>query len=173
MTWQVLITVFTLGGIGSVIRGTVIIILAGSAGIFPAGTVIVNVLAAFLGGFISVLTLPEGIDAALAVGLVGGIGTLSAIPGNILDLIFDRGFRRLALYAALTVFLGVGSAAGGIAAGKMIVNMQETERMQTQLLIDALSAGADREHSEENIKALQQAAEKLSSETTPATEEQR
>lgn len=139
MTWQVLITVFTLGGIGAMVRGGIIMILASSARIFPMSILLVNILAAFLGGFILSLHLPSGLNAALSIGLVGGIGTLSSIHGNLLDLFFDKAYRRLALYLLITIFGGVLVAQAGISTGSFIFNLvQGPQDMQTQILLDSL-----------------------------------
>lgn len=139
MTWQVLITVFTLGGIGAMVRGSIIMILASSARIFPMSILLVNILAAFLGGFILSLQLPSGLNAALSIGLVGGIGTLSSIHGNLLDLFFDKAYRRLALYLLITIFGGVLIAQAGMSTGSFILNLvRGPQDMQTQLLLDSL-----------------------------------
>lgn len=139
MTWQVLITVFTLGGIGAMIRGGIIMILSGSARIFPMSILIVNILAAFLGGFLLSLDLPTGINAAIAIGLIGGIGTLSAVPGNLLDLFFDKAYRRLALYLGITIFGGVLSAQAGMSIGNFVVGIiQGPQQLQNQMMLDTL-----------------------------------
>lgn len=139
MSWQVLITVFTLGGIGAMVRGGIIMILATSARIFPMAILLVNILAAYLGGFILSLHLPSDLNAALSIGLVGGIGTLSAIPGNMMDLFFDKGWRRLVIYFAITVFGGVLVAQAGISTGKFIQNLVNgNQAMQTEMLMQSL-----------------------------------
>lgn len=144
MTWQVLITVFTLGGIGAMVRGTIIMILANSARIFPMSILLVNMLAAFLGGFLLSLQLPEGIGAALSVGLVGGIGTLSSIHGNLMDLFFDKAYRRLALYLGITIFGGVLIAQAGMSTGTFVVNLlRGPQSLQNELLLDSLRQQQD------------------------------
>lgn len=157
MTWQVLITVFTLGGIGAMVRGGIILILASSSHFFPLAILIVNMLAAFLGGFILSLNLPADLLAALSIGLVGGIGTLSSIPSNIMDLVFDRGFRRLAIYLAITIFGGVLVAQAGISTGNFITQaMRPQTGLSTEMLLNSLSQQEShieqlREKSLENI----------------------
>lgn len=140
MTWQVLVTVFTLGGLGAMVRGSITMILASSARIFPMAILIVNLLAAYLGGFLLQLSLPEGLNAAIAIGLIGGIGTLSSIHGNILDLLFDKAYRRLALYLGLTIFGGVLCAYAGMGTGNFVVKLlQGPQNLQQQMMLDTLN----------------------------------
>lgn len=120
MTWQIFFTVFTFGGIGAVVRAIIMYILAASASVFPIAIVLVNILAAFLGAFIINMALPADLEMSMVAGFVGGLGTLSAIPGNILDLVFQHGIRRIVIYFVATIFLSlggayVGSALGGVA----------------------------------------------------------
>ena len=59
-SWQVIVTVFTLGGIGAVVRALVLNILGiVSLFYFPLGVLFINMLACFLGGFIIAMLLPE------------------------------------------------------------------------------------------------------------------
>lgn len=126
MTWQIFFTVFTFGGIGAVVRGLIMYILAASATIFPIAIVLVNVLAAFLGAFIINMALPNDLQISMVAGFIGGLGTLSAIPGNILELLFQHGFKRLALYFALTIFLSLGGAyVGGSLGGIAHIQAQK------------------------------------------------
>lgn len=151
MTWQVLVTVFTLGGLGAMVRGSIIMILANSAKIFPMSILLVNMLAAFIGGFIFSLQLPTDLGAALSVGLVGGIGTLSSIHGNLLDLFFDKAYRRLALYLGITIFGGVLIAQAGMSCGKFLIDMTRgPQDLQTEMLLNSLH------QQEANLEQLQQ-----------------
>lgn len=151
MTWQVLVTVFTLGGLGAMVRGGIIMILASSAKIFPMSILLVNMLAAFLGGFILSLQLPADLGAALSIGLVGGIGTLSSIHGNLLDLFFDKAYRRLALYLGITIFGGVLIAQAGLSTGKFLIDMTRgPQDLQTEMLLNSLH------QQEANLEQLQQ-----------------
>lgn len=126
MTWQVLVTVFTFGGIGAVVRGAVIFILAmPSVFFFPLPTLLINLIAALLGGFILSMTLPAGISTALSVGLVGGMGTLSAFTGDVLNHWFDNRHRKkviliTAAYIMLTTITGILGAGIGSKLGEAV-----------------------------------------------------
>lgn len=126
MSWQLLVTVFTFGGLGAIVRGSVIFILAMPAVfVFPLPTLIINILAALLGGFILSITLPEQISATLSVGLIGGMGTLSAFTGDILNHYFDKRHRKkmfmvIASYVMLTTISGVLFAALGSTLGNFV-----------------------------------------------------
>ena len=126
MSWQLLVTVFTFGGLGAIVRASVIFILAMPAVfVFPLPTLIINMLAALLGGFILSITLPEQISIALSVGLMGGMGTLSAFAGDVLNHYFDKRHRKkmflvIASYVMLTTITGVLFAALGSTLGNFV-----------------------------------------------------
>lgn len=126
MTWQVLVTVFTFGGIGAVVRGAVIFILAmPSVFFFPLSTLLINLIAALLGGFILSMTLPPDISTTLSVGLVGGMGTLSAFTGDVLNHWFDNRHRKkviliTAAYIMLTTITGILGAGIGSKLGEAV-----------------------------------------------------
>lgn len=126
MTWQVLVTVFTFGGIGAVVRGAVLFILAmPSVFFFPLSTLLINLIAALLGGFILSMTLPPDISTTLSVGLVGGMGTLSAFTGDVLNHWFDNRHRKkviliTAAYIMLTTITGILGAGIGSKLGEAV-----------------------------------------------------
>lgn len=130
LSWQVVITVFTLGGIGAVIRALVLMILGvSSLFYFPIGVLIINLLAAFLGGFIISLMMPEVLHSIFVIGLLGGLGTLSAICSDVIDLYYDRIHRKIAIvlgiaYLVLSTVLGMLCAQGGIALSSLVINDQ-------------------------------------------------
>lgn len=179
MSWQVLVTVFTFGGIGAVVRAIVIMILQSSAKIFPLSILLVNILAAFLGGFIISMSLPEQFTAILLVGLVGGIGTLSSINANILDFFFDRAWRRLSLYLGLTVILGIFAAFAGQSFGNMFHDMV-VQKSQYQLkALESMTQGLHDEAGHnlqlqlpEDPKALEQALRAELEQQTKASSDQ-
>lgn len=147
MTWQVLITVFTFGGVGAVVRAMIIMILEQSAKIFPLSILMVNIMASFLGSFIISMAIPENFATVLMVGLIGGMGTLASINSNILDFFFDRAWRRMGLYILLTTVLGMLAALGGQAFGNMFhdaiveksqYQMQALEAMTQELQVENL-----------------------------------
>lgn len=136
LSWQVVITVFTLGGIGAVIRALVLMILGvSSLFYFPIGVLLINLLAAFLGGFVVSLALPEALHSVFVIGLLGGIGTLSAICSDVIDLYYDRIHRKVAIvlgiaYLVLSTVLGMLCAQGGIALSTLVLD--EQPRMSAQ-----------------------------------------
>lgn len=136
MSWEVLVTVFTFGGIGAVVRGAVIFILAlPSVFFFPFAVLLVNILAAFLGGFIIAITLPSDINSALSIGMVGGLGTLAAFTGDIINHFFDRRHRNKSIALAIIYFVatsisGVLSAQGGMSIGQMVLDYNNTARSE-------------------------------------------
>lgn len=146
-SWQVIVTVFTLGGIGAVVRALVLMILGvTSLFYFPVGVLLINLLAAFLGGFIISLAMPEALHSIFVVGLLGGLGTLSAICSDVIDLYYDRVHRKITIvigivYILLSTVLGMLCAQGGIALSAVILdekqstNEQRVEQMIKQLEI--------------------------------------
>ena len=136
MSWEVLVTVFTFGGIGAVVRGAVIFILAlPSVFFFPFAVLLVNIIAAFLGGFIISITLPTDINSALSIGMVGGLGTLAAFTGDIINHFFDRRHRNKSIILAVVYFVatsisGVLSAQGGMSVGQMVMDYNNTARTE-------------------------------------------
>lgn len=136
MSWEVLVTVFTFGGIGAVVRGAVIFILAlPSVFFFPFAVLLVNILAAFLGGFIIAITLPTDINSALSIGMVGGLGTLAAFTGDIINHFFDRRHRNKSIALAVVYFVatsisGVLSAQGGMSVGQIVMDYNNTARTE-------------------------------------------
>lgn len=142
MSWEVLVTVFTFGGLGAVVRGAVIFILSvPSVFFFPFSVLMVNILAAFLGGFIMSMLLPGDINSALAIGMVGGLGTLSSFTGDVINHFFDRRHRNKVvsialLYFVITSVAGVLAAQGGMSAGKLIVdyNQHQAEEFKNSLM---------------------------------------
>lgn len=141
MSWQLLVTVFTFGGLGAIVRASVIFILAMPAVfVFPLPTLIINMLAALLGGFILSITLPEQISIALSVGLIGGMGTLSAFAGDVLNHYFDKRHRKkmflvIASYVMLTTITGVLFAALGSTLGNF-VKESYTENSDAALFLE-------------------------------------
>ena len=150
-SWQVIVTVFTLGGIGAVVRALVLNILGiVSLFYFPLGVLFINMLACFLGGFIIAMLLPEALNIAFVIGLVGGMGTLSSISSDVLDLYFDKVHRKVALllgviYLALTAALGMGCAQGGLSLGEFIRGdvfsddpLEQARQMELQRMMQSL-----------------------------------
>lgn len=125
-SWQVLITVFTFGGIGAVVRALVLqILLIPTVVLFPIGVLFINIIAAFIGGFIIAMALPQDLHLALVTGLVGGMGTLSSFTSDVLNVITDRRERPryliiIACYFLATTIIGTVSAMGGMGLGNFL-----------------------------------------------------
>lgn len=146
MSWQLIVTVFTFGGIGAVVRGAVIFILSMPAVfLFPLPTLLINIVAALLGGFILSMTMPDQISAALSVGLVGGMGTLSAFTGDVINHYFDKRHRGkmmllIASYIMLTTICGVLFAALGSKAGSLIYDSYINDKSESALFLEQAKA---------------------------------
>ena len=135
-SWQVIVTVFTLGGIGAVVRALVLNIL----------------------GIVS-----EALNIAFVIGLVGGMGTLSSISSDVLDLYFDKVHRKVALllgviYLALTAALGMGCAQGGLSLGEFIRGdvfsddpLEQARQMELQRMMQSLDEAQDLGIGEEEL----------------------
>lgn len=85
---------------------------------FPYATLTINVLGAFLMGFIFIETLERvTISPVLRVGiLTGGLGgftTFSTFSMEALLLVEEGAFGRAALYVGLSMILGLGAAFSG------------------------------------------------------------
>lgn len=79
----------------------------------PIGTLVVNVVAAFLAG------LASGVSATVALlfttACLGSMSTFSTVIGELVDLRSSNGLARSAAYGAITVVAGVGAAWLGLA----------------------------------------------------------
>lgn len=163
-SWQVIVTVFTLGGIGAVVRALVLNILGiVSLFYFPLGVLFINMLACFLGGFIISMLLPEALNIAFVIGLVGGMGTLSSVSSDVLDLYFDKVHRKVALllgvlYLALTAALSMACAQGGLSLGEFIRGdvvsddpLEQARQMELQRLMQSLEEAQDLGIGEEEL----------------------
>lgn len=163
-SWQVIVTVFTLGGIGAVVRALVLNILGiVSLFYFPLGVLFINMLACFLGGFIISMLLPEALNIAFVIGLVGGMGTLSSVSSDVLDLYFDKVHRKVALllgvlYLALTAALSMACAQGGLSLGEFIRGdvvsddpLEQARQMELQRLMQSLEEAQELGIGEEEL----------------------
>ena len=163
-SWQVIVTVFTLGGIGAVVRALVLNILGiVSLFYFPLGVLFINMLACFLGGFIISMLLPEALNIAFVIGLVGGMGTLSSVSSDVLDLYFDKVHRKVALllgvlYLALTAALSMGCAQGGLSLGEFIRGdvfsndpLEQARQMELQRMMQSLEEAQELGIGEEDL----------------------
>lgn len=95
------------------------------AAAFPLGTFFVNVAGCFFIGALSgFFERFEADDPALrlflTVGFCGGFTTFSTFANESLQLLQGRAFLLAALYAALSVFVGLGAAFAGSCAARAL-----------------------------------------------------
>ncbi len=79
---------------------------------FPYGTFVVNIIGCFIIGILYGLFEKEQLLSPewrmfLTVGFCGGFTTFSTFAGENYSLLKDENFMYLALYASLSVFLGI------------------------------------------------------------------
>ncbi|MHB1514334.1 MAG: fluoride efflux transporter CrcB [Acidiferrobacteraceae bacterium] len=87
---------------------------------FPYATLLINVVGAFLMGFLFVETLEHlsvtpAIRAGILVGVIGGFTTFSTFAMETLLLAEEGDGGKAVLYVVLSVVLGVSAAFGGVA----------------------------------------------------------
>ncbi|MBB4124821.1 CrcB protein [Xanthomonas translucens] len=117
--WQQLLLAMAGGAVGSGLRfavGSALLQRYGAG--FPWGTLTVNLLGAFFGGFLLVWIEGKGASAPywralLIVGLLGGLTTFSSLMME--SLVFLRGGRggMVPLYLAITLAAGLLLVIGG------------------------------------------------------------
>lgn len=119
--------VFIGGGVGSLMRYLLSSVLSWpvSAGQFPLKTFVVNMLGCFLIGLISAAFALTGGRAEyknlLVAGFCGGFTTFSTFSREALDLFNSGAVAMAALYAVLSVVLGVLLVAAGYAVASKLV----------------------------------------------------
>jgi CrcB protein len=114
--------VFTGGGLGSIVRfGAGKFISARFTSLFPLGTLIVNVLACFLLGFIVTQADQKHLISPmtklfLVTGFCGGFSTFSAFSNETVMLYTSGQNLLMILYVSLSILLSIS----GILAGQYI-----------------------------------------------------
>ena len=118
MSLASLVAVAVGGATGSVLRYLVGTALSRTAGAFPTGTLLVNVLGSFAIGVL-LRTTADGSVArlALAVGVCGGFTTFSAFSAETVTLLQEGRTSRALAYVAASMLLSVAATAAGFAAG--------------------------------------------------------
>lgn len=100
------------------------LIQARSGGVFPLGTLVVNVSGSFVLGALLALALREnwspGWRLFLGVGVLGGYTTFSTFTHETLGLLSDGSHRWALLYVLGNVVLGVLAAWLGVVAARAI-----------------------------------------------------
>jgi CrcB protein len=113
--------VFVGGIIGTGLRLEIDSLIPHSDSQFPLSTLIINIVGSFaLAILVSRLwpLVPEWVRAGLGPGLLGGFTTFSAVMVSMVTLAASSDILLALGYAALTLVLGFGAAAGGIALGR-------------------------------------------------------
>lgn len=114
-----LIAVFIGGGIGSTARFLLAAVVQRSfPGIFPWGTLAVNIAGSLLLGVIAGLAARAIISAEwrlfLAVGLCGGFTTFSTLSLEVAELIRAAQYTTAVVYMALSLIAGIAAVAVGL-----------------------------------------------------------
>lgn len=114
--------VFLGGVVGTALRFGTDLVLPHSAEQFPAGTLVVNTLGAFvLGWLVAGLwtrpAVPQWLKAALGPGLLGSFTTFSAVMVSLVSLASADSWALAAAYLAVTLTLGFAAAALGLWLG--------------------------------------------------------
>jgi CrcB protein len=124
MLWYIAVG-SAIGGVSRYLVGGLSQRLAG--GMFPTGTLLINITGSFLLGFIlrygvETPTLTPEVRAFLTVGFCGGYTTFSTFSYETVALAEDGEWTRAALYVALSVGLSlVATFVGFVAARELIV----------------------------------------------------
>lgn len=119
--------VFIGGGVGSLMRYLLssVLLWPVSAGQFPLKTFVANMLGCFLIGLISAAFALTGGRAEyknlLVAGFCGGFTTFSTFSREALDLFNSGAVAMAALYAVLSVVLGMLFVAAGYAVASKLV----------------------------------------------------
>ncbi|MDR0508284.1 MAG: fluoride efflux transporter CrcB [Candidatus Methanoplasma sp.] len=113
------------GFIGSVGRYCLTILMNKTAPSFPFGTLLSNVIAGFLIGFIigaegQTVALPEKTKTFLTVGLLGGLSTFSAFSLETVTMFENGKYVAACANILLNVGLSLISAVIGMSVARMI-----------------------------------------------------
>ncbi len=107
-----------LGGAGAVLRFLILQACAPVSTRFPLGTLIVNIIACLGGGVFAGLDLSTSQQLLLIGGLIGGLGTLSSICSDSINLLRARQFASTLAYLLLSALCGLIAAAAGLSIGR-------------------------------------------------------
>ncbi len=114
------------GAAGSTVRYGVAQWAAGRwGGLFPWGTLTVNITGSMAIGLLMALLVERNTDPAvrllLVTGFLGGYTTFSAFSFEVLALLEARSWEAAALYIVGSIALGLLACALGIALGRVII----------------------------------------------------
>jgi fluoride exporter len=98
---------------------------AAYGGVFPLGTLTVNVVGSFVLGFgmqsMEVLPVSAPVRAMLAIGFLGAFTTFSTFSYETVMLLRDGDWPRATLYSGFSFALGLGAVILGITAASMLL----------------------------------------------------
>ena len=113
--------VFLGGGLGSVCRYAVSVIMARGGSPLPWATLLVNVLGCLLIGlFAQTLARDSALRGLFIAGFCGGFTTFSTLSLECWALWQAQQFGWLALYVGASFVLGLTAVAGGVALGRLL-----------------------------------------------------
>ena len=122
MNVPALVLVFLGGGLGSVCRYALSLLMARGGSPLPWATLGVNVLGCLLiGVFAQTLARDSALRALFVAGLCGGFTTFSTLSLECLALWQAQQFGWLALYVGASLVLGLAAVAGGFALARAVL----------------------------------------------------
>lgn len=126
MLWYVAVG-SALGGVARYLLGGWVQRLAG--GVFPWGTLLVNLSGSFLLGLIARYAIESAALSAevrtfLTLGFCGGYTTFSTFSWETARLLEDGDWRRATVYVAASVGLALAGTVGGIATARQILMLR-------------------------------------------------
>ncbi|MEQ2525388.1 CrcB family protein [Bacillaceae bacterium CLA-AA-H227] len=107
------------GAVGSVLRygiGIASLQLFGTG--FPFGTILVNIIGAFILGWLTAKVIHPHVRAAIGTGLIGSFTTLSTLSVDVVALIHGGKLLLAATYIFVSLFGGLLFAAFGFRIGE-------------------------------------------------------
>lgn len=99
-----------------------------SAGVFPVGTLAVNLSGSFLLGFLmrsmEALPVDANLRAMLTIGFLGAFTTFSTYSYETVALVRDGDWSRAVLYAGGSLLLGLIAVAVGLVTASALLKMR-------------------------------------------------
>lgn len=128
ISFKELFAVFVGGGVGSVLRYSVQMLMHQkiTAYNFPLATLSVNILGSFMIGLFYALSARFNLSAEvrllLTAGLCGGFTTFSTFSNDTLELLRQGSVLAAVLYILVSVIIGVGACFAGAGVGSVAFN---------------------------------------------------
>ena len=101
---------------------------AAFGGVFPLGTLVVNVLGSFVLGFglqaMEAFPVSAELRTMLTIGFLGAFTTFSTFSYETVGLIRDGDWTRATLYTGLSVVLSVAAVLVGIGAASVLLKVR-------------------------------------------------